>query len=266
MFPTWTDTLAALDIPITATFVSEGYAGRDNKFPWTPEHDAEVIPISGDFPGAVTTAQLAELEPDLILAGYTGDEATYERFSSVAPTIPVVTPDAILDSWQTVAEQTGEIFGKQQEATDLIDSTNTKIEDFKTEFPATQGKSFTYTQVRPDGQLGVIAAESDPTSQLLAEFGFELNPKILEANTDGAARMAISSERVDLLDSDLLIAWTLGDPGSVERIPGWDNLPAVQDDAVIFVTNDDSQAFTSPSAPSVDYVIELLRQVAPNLS
>lgn len=265
MYPTWTDTLAALDIPIEATIVSEGYSGKDNRFPWTPEHDAEIIPISGDFPGAVTTAQLAALEPDLILAGYTGDEETYQRFNSVAPTIPVVTPDAILDSWQVVAEQTGKIFGKEQAATDLIDQTNQNIADFKSEFPNTQGKTFTYTQIRPDGQLGVVASATDPTAKLQEDLGFVLNPAIVEANTDDAARMAISSERVDLLDSDMLIAWTMGDESSVDRIPGWDNLTAVENDSVIFVTNDDSQAFTSPSAPALDYVIERLSEIAPNI-
>lgn len=265
MFPTWTDTLAALDIPIEATFVSEGYSGKDNRFPWTPEHDAEIIPISGDFPGAVTTAQLAALEPDLILAGYTGDEETYQRFNSVAPTIPVVTPDAILDSWQVVAEQTGKIFGKEQAATDLIDQTNQNIAEFKAEFPNTQGKTFTYAQIRPDGQLGVVASNTDPTAKLQEDLGFVLNPAIVEANTDGAARMAISSERVDLLDSDMLIAWTMGDESSVERIPGWDNLTAVENGSVIFVTNDDSQGFTSPSAPSVDWVIEQISKIAPTI-
>ncbi len=131
MSNSWTDALIALGIPIAAEFVTKGYAGKKNRFAWTPEHDSKIVEMS--TVGEVDFEQLASFDPDLILAGYVGDQQVYKKLEAVAPTIPVMDKKAVLDTWQDVTTTAGRIFGQQDKATDLV----AKV---KQEFPTAQGK------------------------------------------------------------------------------------------------------------------------------
>ncbi|AZG44369.1 ABC transporter substrate-binding protein [Gordonia insulae] len=256
----WTDTLAALDIPITAEFVEKGYAGPNNHFAWTPEHDSEVKVVNSL--AALDISEIAAFQPDLILAGYTGDQKNYDRLRALAPTIPVMKKGATVDTWEDIATTAGRIFTKESQAQELVDETNGKIEKFTSDHPNAVGKTFTFAQFQPTGNIGAINSTDDPAAGLLTQLGFTLNPKLAAEHTGSATRSPISSERIDLLDSDLLVAWTLGDDSVYQKVPGWDNLTAVKNDTVVYLTNDNAPAFGVPSAPSVAYVIGLLDPVA----
>ncbi len=256
----WTDTLAALDIPISARIVEKGYAGVNNEFPWTPKNDAEVKVV--DSLASMDVAEVAALKPDLILAGYLGDRSYYDRLAKIAPTIPVMEKGVSVDTWQDVATTAGKIFGKQDAAAALITKTQGNIDKFKADHPAAVGKTFTFAQFQPTGNIGAINSTKDSAAGLLASLGFTLNPKLAAQHNGSATRSPISAERIDLLDSDLLVAWTLGDRSTLEKVPGWNSLTAVRDDTVVYLTNDNAPAFGVPSAPSVDYVISLLNPVA----
>lgn len=259
----WTDTLAALGVPITAEFKERGYAGPGNTFAWTPKHASDIKVV-----GSISTlgvSELAAYKPDLILAGYLGDRKAYERLSSVAPTIPVMRTGATVDSWEDIATTTGKIFEKQSAAEKLVSTTNADIARFKADHPTAVGKTFTFAQFGPTGQIGAINSTKDSAAGLLAQLGFVLNPALAAEQTGRATRALISPERVDLLNSDLLVAWSLGTDSVYQRVPGWDNLKAVRDNTVVYLTNDNAPAFGVPSAPSVTYVIGLLEPVAARL-
>lgn len=253
----WTDTLAALNIPITAEFVPQGTPS----FEWTPRHDSEVIQVA-DI-SQVSVGEIAKYQPDLILAGYVGDKSRYDKLAEIAPTIPVLTKGATVDTWEKIATTTGQIFGKQQQASELVDSTNKKIADFKAKYPAAVGKTFTFAQVGPTGQVGAINTTDDAAAGLIAQLGFTLNPKVAAEHKEGSTRSLISAERIDLLDSDLLVVYTPGgDPAVAERVPGWSSLPAVKKGTVVFLDDKTQPAFSVPSAPSVGFVINTLDPVA----
>ncbi|MFW0790742.1 ABC transporter substrate-binding protein [Gordonia sp. CPCC 205333] len=261
----WTDTLAALDIPITAQFGEQGYSGKDNKFPWTPAHGGETIIVKSLADMDIT--KLAQLNPDLILAGYVGQKETYDRLSKLAPTIPVMKKGATVDTWEDIATTTGKIFGKQDQAAKLVSDTNAKIEKFKTDNAGAMGKTFVFAQFQPTGGIGAVNnAEKDPSAGLLTQLGFKLYPPLAAQNKGGPTRSLISSERVDLLNSDLLIAWPLAANFDFNKIPGWTNLTAVRNGTVLEVSNDNVPAFGVPSAPSVSYVIDLLTPIAQKLA
>ncbi|MFW0785668.1 ABC transporter substrate-binding protein [Gordonia sp. CPCC 206044] len=256
----WTDTLAALDIPITAEFVQKGYSGPNNHFEWTPDHESQIKVV--DSLTSIDVAELAAFKPDLILAGYVGDQKNYDRLSALAPTIPVMRKGASVDTWEDITTTTGKIFGKESDAAELVTATQDKIDAFKADHPAAVGKTFTFAQFQQTGGVGAVNSTEDAAAGLLTQLGFVLNPKLAAENKGGATRSMISSERIDLLDSDLLVAWTLGDKSVYAKVPGWDSLTAVRDDTVVYLTNDNAPAFGVPSAPSVEYVIGLLDPVA----
>lgn len=254
---TWSDSLVKLGVPITAEFVMSGFAGPDNRFEWTPEHDSTVVEYGVNV-GVPDLEKVASFAPDVILAGYIPDQGTYDKLSSVAPTIPVMTENAVNDSWQDVLSTAGEIFGKQDEAAAAISDVDRRVQEVRSQYPAAQGKTFTFGQLTGDNQFGVVTSAADPSAQLLASVGLVLDPKVTSLSDTGQ-RALVSSERLDLFSSDLLVFWPLaGGPEVFDSIAGWDNLPAVKSGATVFLTNDTASAFASPTVYSVPWAIDKL--------
>lgn len=252
----WSDSLIKLDVPITAEFVSAGYSGPDNRFAWTPPHESTVIPVDvGASPGV---AEVAKFEPDLILAGYLPDRAAYDVLAKVAPTIPVMSTETVNDTWQQVLSTAGKIFDKEDQASQAQTEVEEKIDAIKKKYPAAQDKTATFGQLTPERQFGVVTSDNDPSAKLLAEVGLRLDPAVTGLSDNGQ-RVVVSSERVDLLGSDLLIFWPLvGGPEVFGTIPGWDSLPAVRSGATVFLTNDTASAFGTPTVYSVPWAVDAL--------
>lgn len=245
----WTDTLAALDIPITAEFVTRNYSGDNGKFPWTPEHESEIV-VGDD----IDYEKLASLQPELILAGYQTKE-TYDRLAAIAPTIPVIDSAAVLDSWQQITETAGMIFDRETEAKALVADVTTKIEKFRAEFPATEGKTFAYGQFTGD-QFGLVAADTDPAARTLGELGLTLDLKSKQEGK-GSSRVLVSLEKVEVLDADLVIMWPLtGGEAVLKDVVGWSDLAAVRRGSYLIVDDTTSSALASPSLASVPWALE----------
>ncbi|WP_148302179.1 ABC transporter substrate-binding protein [Tomitella biformata] len=254
---TWSDSLVKLDVPITAEFVMSGYAGPGNRFEWTPAHDSTVVEY-GVSAGRPDLEELAKFAPDVILAGYVPDQGTYDKLSSVAPTIPVMASGAVNDSWQDVLSAAGRIFDKQDDAATAIAEVDGQLAQIKSKYPAAQGQTFAFGQLTPDGEFGVVTSGTDPSAKLLASVGLVLDPGVESLSANGQ-RVTVSGERLDLLGSDLLIFWPLaGGPEVFGSIPGWNNLPAVQRGATVFLTNDNAAAFAAPTVYSVPWAANKL--------
>ena len=253
----WADSIIRIGEPITAEFVAEGYSGKDNRFAWTPEHKSTVVSYDS-MKGIPETAQLAKFTPDLILAGYIPDRETYDRLAAIAPTVGVMAKATITDSWRDVMSTVGKIYDKQKQADEAIAEVDKQIASVKAKYPASQGKTASFGQLTPQKQFGVITSDTDPAAKLLAEFGLVLDPAVKSLSSNGD-RVLVSSERIDLLRSDLLIFWPLaGGPETFEAIPGWNNLPAVRSGATVYLTNDNASAFSAPSIYSVPWAVEKL--------
>lgn len=260
----WSDSLIKLDVPITAEFVSAGYSGPGNRFAWTPPHESTVIPV--DVGASPDVAEVAKLDPDLILAGYLPDRAAYDILSKIAPTIPVMSTETVNDTWQQVLSTAGTIFGKEDQASEAQTEVDEKIEAIKKKFPAVQGKTATFGQLTPERQFGVVTSDKDPSAKLLAELGLRLDPRVTTLSDNGQ-RVIVSSERVDLLGSDLLIFWPLvGGSEVFATIPGWDSLPAVRSGATVFLTNDTASAFGTPTVYSVPWAVDALEPALSKLT
>jgi iron complex transport system substrate-binding protein len=257
MTGSWTDALIALKVPILAEYVTTGYAGPGNRFAWTPEHESQLIEMT--TVAEISVEKLAGLQPDLILAGYVGDKATYEKLAAVAPTVPVMDSKAVLDSWQDVTTTAGRIFGHDEQAKQLVADVEKKVTDFKAAHPL-DGKTFVFGQLTADGQFGLVADDTDPATKLLASAaGLKLLPAI-KTVAKGNTRVLVSSERVDLLAADFVMMWPLsGGPEQFGKLPGWNALPAVRAGATLFLTNDNAAAFGNPTIYSVPYTLDLLQ-------
>ncbi|WP_161606030.1 ABC transporter substrate-binding protein [Microlunatus speluncae] len=245
----WTDALIALDVPITAEFVTRNYSGDNGRFPWTPEHRSEVV-VGDD----IDYEKLAALQPELILAGYQTKE-TYDRLAAIAPTIPVIDSTAVLDTWQQVTETAGMIFDRQAEAAALITGVTQQIDAFRADFPAAAGKTFSYGQFTGD-QFGLVAAATDPAARTLGELGLTLDPRSTKEGK-GSARVLVSLEKVEVLAADLVIMWPLtGGEEVLKDVVGWSDLAAVRRGSYVIVDDTTASALASPSIYSVPWALE----------
>ncbi|ACY20030.1 periplasmic binding protein [Gordonia bronchialis DSM 43247] len=260
----WSDSLIKLGVPITAEFLPRGYSGPNNRFEWTPEHTSTIVNF--DYAnGAPDIPAIARFDPQVILAGYLPDKATYDRLSQLAPTIPVMTAGTVTDSWQDVLSTAGKIFDKQAQAQEAITDVENQIAETKAKYPASQGTTFTFGQLTPQKQFGLVTSETDPSTKLVAQFGLQLDPAV-KSLADQGPRTTVSGERVDLLDSDVLILWPLvGGAESFNSVPGWDQLPAVRNGTLVVLSNETASAFSSPTVYSVPWVVETMTPVLSKL-
>lgn len=236
---------------------SAGFSGPNNRFEWTPAHESTFITYD-PYKGLPDSSQVAKFAPDVILAGYLPDKAAYDRLAEIGPTIPVMAGGAVSDDWQAVMTTAGKIFDKQSQATTAIAEVTAKITATRQKYPASQGKTFTFGQLTPQKQFGVVTSTTDPASKLLADLGLRLDPSVTSLSNTGQ-RAIVSAERVDLFRSDLLIFWPLvGGPETFSSIPGWSTLPAVRNGTSVFLTNDNASAFGGPTIYSVPWAIDKL--------
>lgn len=255
--PAWTDTLVALEVPVAAEFGYEGYSGP---YPWTPAHGAERATFTDVLD---EVERIASYQPDVILAGYVPDQATYDALAEIAPTIPVMDPGAVLDTWEDIALTAGEVFDKQEQAQGLVGDVTAQVQAVRAGFAAAQGRTFSFGQFTGD-QYGLVAAETDPAARLLGSLGMVLDPKAV-AVADGADRVLVSLEQVAVLGADLLLMWPLGDPADLDPLPGWRELPAVAGGTLLLVDDVTASTFANPSVYSVPFALDLLRPALGNL-
>ncbi|GAA1805360.1 iron-siderophore ABC transporter substrate-binding protein [Actinomadura chokoriensis] len=163
--------------------------------------------------------EIAALRPDLILAG--GDfyiDKEYDKLSKLAPTVAYQTGPAE-DSWQQIALQAAKAVGKEAEGRTLVGEVDTKIAGVKAQYPQLQGKSFAFTSVFPNGNIGVMKSKDDTSVKMLEQFGMVLPEQIAKLPGDGFAA-ELSMEKIGVLDVDVLLSHYNDDPATQKKIEG----------------------------------------------
>lgn len=195
-------------IPVGMPFQS--YGGGDNGLhPWIEEalvRASAETPTVFDNAGEPPFEQIAALEPDLILAVFSGvTEDQYAQLSAIAPTV-AYTGDAWSTPWQDVTRQVGAALGKQDEAEALISETEVWL---ATEF-ATHPELAEVTFVSAndyDGSIAVYAA-LDARMKFLTDLGLTLDPSVTAlAPEDGSFYYPLSYELFDRLEGDIFVTF-----------------------------------------------------------
>lgn len=249
----WTDVLSALEAPLVGVILDP--QNDNGPYAWQTDipEDAEEIEATTAIPYEAIAAQ----RPDLIVGTWQiEDEATYERLSEIAPTIPLLGQRQV-DPWQDIAEAAGKVLGDEEGAQALVDEYDAFVAGLREELPGLEGKDYALVNFVAGDALYVVADPEDGASQLFAELGMEIDPEILEEAAGSGGRLQLSLERADMLDSDLLLLLTNGaDP---EQIPGYSQLPAVQNDSVALLDRPIATGLNTPTPLSVPWALEQIR-------
>lgn len=249
----WTDVLVALDAPLVGAALDPAIEG--GRYPWQTgiPADVEDIPVRD----AIPYEAVAALEPDLIVVTWAVTQASeYESLSEIAPTIPLL-GDEEVDAWQDIARTAGEVLGEADQAEALVSEADQRGADLAAELPGLDGKTYALASYVPGDAIYVVADPDDGAATLFAQLGLQIDPDLPAIAGGAAGRAELSLERVEELDADLLVLLTNGaDPAD---IPGYDDLPSVQDGAVAVVDLATVTGLNTPTPLSVPYSLERIR-------
>jgi iron complex transport system substrate-binding protein len=244
------DAVIALGVlPVAIPY--QAYGGDENGvLPWIAdaleEMGAEVPTVLPDAAEAPIEA-IAEAEPDLILAHYSGLTAEeYELLSAIAPTVAY--PDqAWATPWRDVVEIAGRALGRSAEAAEVLAGIDAAVAEAAAAHPEFQG--VTVAQVWDTGDTFYVYAPADPRVEFTEDLGFQTSSAVTELETGEATfYFTLSHERLDELTSDLLIAYA----DTQEALDAFlasapaQTMPQVQAGAVAGVVGQDLIASVSP--------------------
>lgn len=237
------DTAIALGVVPVGMPIDTYAGGEDGITPWVEDALADLgaptPTLYVDMP-EVDVEEIAVLEPDVILAPYSGiTEDVYAQLEALAPTVaypktPWLTP------WPEQTLLTGKALGLEAEAQQLVDSIHQMIADAAADHPELDGRTFAYVYAGEPGQLQAYLP-GDPRVDVLTELGMELAPQIAGLEPVAGQFVAdIGLENVELLDDvDVVITWFVGadQQQEMEGQALFQQIPAVERGSYVALTD-----------------------------
>lgn len=195
-------------VPVGIPFQSYG-GGEDGIQPWIEQ---ALTAAGGEKPvvlantGEPPFEQIAALQPDLIIAAFSGiTQDQYTLLSGIAPTI-AYSGDAYSATWQDVTTIVGAALGKPAEAAALIADTEQFLADEVAKYPEIPGTTFAGFNDF-DGAIAVYAP-IDARMRFLTGLGLVTAPSVEQLSpNDGKFIFSLSYEVFDTLISDILITY-----------------------------------------------------------
>lgn len=220
-----------------------------NDFPWVKEEtDGKGVPvIEGD---TINFEAIAAAKPDVIFAIYeTIDQKTYDQLSQIAPTVIQSADYADEETpWDVQLLTTGAALGKKQQAQDLVDEVNGKIEEAKTAHPEF-GEKTLVADFSSEVDAPYLIGKGDPRRALFDELGFGAQETVGD----------VSQEKLSLLDGDVLFINGVTKEQLADS-PAFQRLNVVREGRTLFAGSESTLsgalAYSGPNA--LLYAVDLL--------
>jgi iron complex transport system substrate-binding protein len=243
------DPILALGVQPVAVRYWFGDATRQ-VWPWAEEKLAGGQPEVLNMPfGELNYEAIAALQPDLIIAvsaGITDEE--YATLSQIAPT--VAQSDEYVDfgaPWQEQTLVIGRALGQEALAQRLVDEAEAGFAQVRAAHPEFVGATAAIASPASDGQF-FFSGPQHERQRFLTSLGFVL-PEALAEIAGDAFYGTISGERIDLLDTDVLI-WTINgveEQATIEDNPLYQQLNVAQAGGEIFLNTSGEADLVGPA-------------------
>ncbi|GAA2175742.1 iron-siderophore ABC transporter substrate-binding protein [Agrococcus versicolor] len=231
-------------VPVGMAAQTYGDDDGDGILPWTAEALDELggeAPVLFDETDGIDFEAVAESDPDVILAAYSGlTEEDYATLSEIAPTVAY--PEYAWGTpWRESLAVTGEALGLEDEAAAVEADIDEQVAA-AADGAAFAGLSGAMLFVDPT-DLSTISAYTplDTRIQLLDELGLAPAPSVETLGEDNAGQFfgTVSAEQADTFDDvDLIVAY--GDQTLLDQLqadPLLGTIPAIQRGAVALLTD-----------------------------
>lgn len=237
-------------VPVGIPFFS--YGGGDNGIlPWDEE---AIAALGGEAPkilsnsGEIPIEEIAALQPDLILAHFSGiTQDEYDTLSQIAPVV-AYPKEAWGTSWQDVILIAGQAMGKSEEARKIVADSEQLIKDGAAKYPQLAGKTFAGVSDY-NGQVAVYAA-LDARMKYVEDFGLVLAPGVNEQDPAKGQGFyyGLSYETFDSLNPDILITYFENDQQNADFLakPGVATSAVVQKGAIAAIIGQEFVYSVSP--------------------
>ncbi|RMI27448.1 iron-siderophore ABC transporter substrate-binding protein [Streptomyces triticirhizae] len=254
-------------VPVGMAAANFGDDDGDGVLPWVAERleelDAET-PVLFDETDGIDFEAVADTEPDVILAAYSGlTQEDYDTLSEIAPTIAY--PDAPWATpWREIIRLNSEALGLDAEAEELVGSIEDEIAATVADYPQLEGKSaMLMTHVDPNdvSEVGFYTTH-DTRTLFFEDLGLTI-PESIATASEGTDQFALtqSAERIDAFDDVDIITGYGDETGELLDVlrndPLLSRIPAVERDSVYLLPGSTPLATAANPTPlSISWVLE----------
>lgn len=217
--------VGVVPIAVTAWWGDEPFA----VWPWAQPKLGGAQPVVLNLADGLQFDQIAGLKPDLIVAINAGvDQDSYNRLTTIAPTIPQVGDAPFFEPWKTQAATIGQAVFRAEQMKSLISAAENRFVDTAKANPNFKGKKVIQLQ----GTLyqnQVIAALPGWRTDYLTQMGFTIPDSINAFGRPNDSRAFIPLDQVQaaLGPADVLV-WTTesdADQSALQAQPALQQFP-----------------------------------------
>jgi iron complex transport system substrate-binding protein len=250
-------------VPVGMAAANFGDDDGDGLLPWVSERleelDAEV-PVLFDETDGIDFEAVADTDPDVILAGYSGlTQEDYDTLSEIAPVVafpeaPWATP------WREMIEINAAGMGMAEEGEELVASLEQEISDAVGEYPQLEGRATMFLTHVDTTDLSEVSYYTpfDTRSAFFEDLGLSTPASIEAASTDSEQFSGtISAEQIDTLN-DVEIIVTYGDQELVDALtadPLLSQMPAVANGAIVLLPDTPLGTAANPTPLAISWVL-----------
>jgi len=261
------------EVPLALGVVPVGMAAAnfadpdgDGMLPWVSDKLAELgadVPVLFDETDGIDFEAVADTEPDVILAAYSGlTQEDYDTLSAIAPTIAY--PEAAWSTaWRDMIRLNSAGMGMAAEGDELIAELDELIADAGEANPVLADTSVMFLTHVDLSDLSVVRfyTPADTRVQFFSDLGMQTPASIDAFEPDPANPFAgeISAENADTFD-DVDVIVTYGDQEMIDSIkadPLLGLMPAIRNGAVVLLDGSSANATAANPTPlQLPYLID----------
>jgi iron complex transport system substrate-binding protein len=251
-------------VPVGMAAANFGDDDGDGLLPWVSERleelDAET-PVLFDETDGIDFEAVADTEPDVILAGYSGlTQEDYDTLSEIAPVVAY--PEGPwATSWRDMIETNAAGMGMAEEGEQLVADLEKEIDDTVGQHPQLAGTNAMFLTHVDTTDLSEVSYYTpfDTRSAFFEDLGLATPASITDASTEADQFSGtISAEQIDTLDDVELIV-TYGDQSLVEALesdPLLSQMPAVKNGAIVLLPDTPLGTAANPTPLAISWVLE----------
>ncbi|WP_369254075.1 iron-siderophore ABC transporter substrate-binding protein [Geodermatophilus amargosae] len=251
-------------VPVGMAAANFGDDDGNGLLPWVEERLEELgaeAPVLFDETDGIDFEAVADTDPDVILAGYSGlTQEDYDTLREIAPVVaypeaPWATP------WRETIEVNAAGMGMAEEGEALVADIEQEIADTVAEHPQLEGRSTMFLTHVDTTDLSEVSFYTpfDTRSAFFEDLGLSTPESVASVSTDSEQFSGtVSAERIDVFD-DVDVIVTYGDQALVDALnadPLLSQIPAVQNGAIVLLPDTPLGTAANPTPLAISWVLE----------